>query len=65
MSRATWSDEGGEREVAVKVLGRSERRVEFLQEAAVMCQFAHPNVIQLHGITTGADQVSTVCTMLL
>lgn len=59
VSKAVWMSEGREQEVAVKTLANGDRRVEFLQEAAVMCQFVHPNVIQLHGIATGTDQVAS------
>ena len=29
-------------------------RLRFLQEAAIMCQFDHQNVIKLHGVVTEA-----------
>ena len=48
-----WSVGGEEREVAVKTLAdgsTEEKRIEFLQEAAIMGQFKHPNVITLHGV---------------
>ena len=41
------------REVAVKSLAdgsTEEKRIQFLQEAAIMGQFKHPNVITLHGV---------------
>ena len=47
-------------EVAVKVLksGAMEmNRVKFLQEAAIMGQFYHPNIVQLHGVVTVGDPV--------
>ena len=40
-------------EVAVKTLKESagsKERVKFLQEAAIMGQFHHPNVVMLHGV---------------
>ena len=53
--------EGGEKlDVAVKTLkdgAAEEDRVKFLQEAAIIGQFSHPNVIKLHGIVIG-EQVS-------
>ena len=44
-------------EVAVKTLNTSasdKDRLRFVQEAAIMCQFDHQNVIKLHGVVTGA-----------
>ena len=42
-----------EEEVAVKSMesgASEEERVKFLQEAAIMGQFNHPNIIQLLGV---------------
>ena len=42
-------------EVAVKMLNTDasdKDKLRFLQEAAVMCQFDHQNVIKLHGVVT-------------
>ena len=47
-------------QVAVKVLtsGASELdRVRFLQEAAIMGQFYHPNIVRLHGVITVGNPV--------
>ena len=52
---------GEEIEVAVKSLAdgsTEERRVQFLQEAAIMSQFKNPNVITLHGVVLEDKQVS-------
>ena len=41
-------------EVAVKTLedgGSEEDKIKFLQEAAIMGQFDHPNIIKLIGVT--------------
>ena len=49
--------------VAVKVLNESATEVDgvkFLQEAAVMVQFRHPNVIALHGVAKKDGKVSLV-----
>ncbi len=58
--KGTWhtgsehSDEGLKKEaVAVKCLDDSnneEAKVKFLQEAAIMAQFNHPNIIRIQGI---------------
>ena len=44
-------------EVAVKTLNTDasdKDKLRFLQEAAIMCQFDHQNVIKLHGVVTEA-----------
>ena len=48
VSMATWSSEGGVIEVAVKILTDSSNTVRFLQEAAIMAQFRHPNILALY-----------------
>ena len=68
--RGVWSVGGEEREVAVKSLAdgsTEEKRIQFLQEAAIMGQFKHPNVITLHGILLDHDPVRLyiVCLHLL
>lgn len=48
-------------EVAVKTLKKEaneEDRVKFLQEAAIMAQFKHPNVVTMYGVVTDGDPVS-------
>ena len=35
-----------------------EDRVKFLQEAAIMGQFNHPNVVKLYGVVTVGEPVS-------
>lgn len=48
-------------EVALKSLpssGGSEDKVKLLQEAVIMGQFSHPNVIHLYGIISQGDPVS-------
>ena len=57
--RGVWSVGGEEREVAVKSLAdgsTEEKRIQFLQEAAIMGQFNHPNDITLHGVSLKANQ---------
>ena len=55
-------------QVAIKTLkhgSSSEDKIKFLQEAAIMAQFRHPNVITLHGVAEKNGQVSVyilVCT---
>ena len=47
-------------DVALKSLTKAleEDKVKFLQEAAIMAQFRHPNVIVLHGMIANKDPVS-------
>ena len=45
-------------EVAVKVLKDESEKVKLLKEAAIMGQFAHPNIVQLYGLTTVTKPVS-------
>ena len=50
-----------EREVAVKSLAdgsTEEKRIQFLQEAVIMSQFTHPNVITLYGVLLEEKHVS-------
>ena len=47
-------------DVAIKILSDSSdetNKVKFLQEAAIMSQFRHPNVIKLYGVVTNGQQV--------
>ncbi|XP_065899303.1 uncharacterized protein [Dysidea avara] len=56
VSRAIWKLTKQKKvEVAVKTLNANvstKDRVRFLQEAAIMCQFDHENVVKLHGVVT-------------
>ena len=47
--------------MAVKTLKEGsgeEDRVKFLQEAAIMGQFRHPNVVTLYGVVSEGEPVS-------
>ena len=64
VNRGVWSPSPSSSspgvEVAVKSLeGESteEQRVKFLQEAAIMGQFKHPNIIRIAGVITTSDPV--------
>ena len=57
------SSSGENVDVAVKTLkeGADEQdKVKFLQEAAIMGQFKHPNVVTMYGVVTEGEPVS-VC----
>ena len=60
VEKGVWKCPRGEEEVAIKLLqsgASDEDRVKFLQEAAIMGQFRHPNVVKLHGVVTLGDPV--------
>ena len=61
VSKGEWQCGEGPVEVAVKTLksgSTKEEEVRFLQEAAIMGQFRHPNIVQLLGVVTLTEQVS-------
>ena len=61
--RGVWEVPGGSVEVAVKRLkskASETDKVKFLQEAAIMGQFLHPNVIKLQGVVTIGEPVSQI-----
>lgn len=56
-----WNDRTKTISVALKLLkhGSSETdKVKFLQEAAIMAQFKHPNVVSLYGVVSNGESVS-------
>ena len=62
VSRGIWQASRGSRAVAIKMLQPSptgQDTVRFLQEAAIMGQFRHPNIVQLHGVVTIGEPVSS------
>ena len=65
MCKGYWEVPGGTISVAIKTLNPSASegdRIKFLQEAAIMGQFFHPNVVKLHGVVTVGEPVSVpVC----
>ena len=63
VNKGVWQSPRGAVEAAIKTLkpGSDEMdQVKFLQEAAIMGQFKHPNVIKLYGMVTVGEPVSTV-----
>ena len=61
VNKGLWQLSTGTVEVAVKTLRPNtpeEDKVKFLQEAAIMGQFLHPNVVKLHGVVTVGEPVS-------
>ena len=54
---------GATKELAIKIMRvelPEEEEVRFLQEAAIMGQFLHPNVVKLYGVVTMREPVSFV-----
>ena len=61
MEEGTWK-KGVNKEVrvALKTMhdgSTEEDKIKFLQEAAIMAQFRHPNVIALYGVVSKGDPV--------
>ena len=61
VSRGRWlAGVRGSVEVAIKTLrpaANEDTQVKFLQEAAVIGQFKHPNIVKLHGVVTVEEPV--------
>jgi serine/threonine protein kinase len=58
--KGVWHSSRGKVAVAVKTLkegSKKEDRVKFLQEAAIMGQFKHPNVLETFGVVTIGEPV--------
>ncbi|CAI8014456.1 Ephrin type-B receptor 3, partial [Geodia barretti] len=55
-----WHTNSGRLEVAIKMAqnqATDQDKVRFLQEAATLGQFQHPNIVRLHGVVTVNDPV--------
>ena len=61
VSCGNWNSPNGSVDVAIKTLNddtSEEKKVKFLQEAAIMGQFRHPNIVELYGVVTVGEPVS-------
>ena len=61
VEQGVWKRQGTRPvDVALKSLNKTseEYKVKFLQEAAIMAQFRHPNVIVLYGMIASGNPVS-------
>ena len=61
--KGVWERNKNSVEVAIKTLkedSSEDDKVKFLQEAAIMCQFKHPNVVTIYGVITVGEPVSCV-----
>lgn len=59
--KGVWNCAAGMVEVAIKKMkkeAKEEDKIRFLQEAAIMAQFKHPNVVSMHGAVTAGEPVS-------
>ena len=59
VSKGLWYCGEDAKEVAVKTVKTTteEERIKLLQEAAIMGQFAHNNVVRMHGVVTVGEPV--------
>ena len=58
--KGEWNLTGGKTAVALKMLkpnSNEHDKLKFLQEAAIMGQFNHDNVVRLYGVVTLSDPV--------
>ena len=62
VKQGVWVNDDKEVDVAMKTLNKQVVRdvdqIKFLQEAAIMAQFRHPNIVTLYGITYKEEPVS-------
>ena len=59
--KGVWISPDGDVNVAMKTLQEGsgeEDRVKFLQEATIMGQFKHHNVVEMYGVVTEGEPVS-------
>ena len=64
VKRGVWKSPNGPVDVAVKTLksgSGQDDKVKFLQEAAIMGQFLHPNVVKLFGVVISGEPVRHDC----
>lgn len=61
VEKGVWRRNGKEMEVALKTMkeseGMEEDKIKFLQEAVMMAQFQHPNVLYLCGVARQGETV--------
>ena len=61
VKQGSWRNGARNTEVALKVLNEGWSKTDktkFLQEAAIMAQFKHPNVVSLYGVVSKSEPVS-------
>ena len=65
VEKGVWHSPEKSIDVAIKTLheeATEQENVKFLQEAAIMGQFQHPNIVKLLGMITVEEPVSMDCT---
>ena len=65
VSRGVWSTPSGSYSVAVKHASGNNATLRLLQEAVVMVQLWHPNVVNLLGLVQPDKPVRRVCLLVL
>jgi len=68
VSKGLWEVSGKSLPVAIKKLrpsASSTKRIKLLQEAAIMGQFNHSNVVQLYGLMTIGEPVKGTLAIVL
>lgn len=58
VSKGYWNSKGYRRKVAIKTLNPQavdKDRIRFLQEAVIIAQFRHPNIVKLFGVVKDGD----------
>ena len=63
VEQGVWKNGARDIQIAVKLFKEdaSEReRIQFLQEAAIMAQFKHPNVVSIYGVVYKEEPVSLI-----
>ena len=63
VNKGVWQSPSGPVHVAIKTSNGNtgeNHKINFLQEAAIMGQFHHPNIVQLYGVVLMSDPVSVL-----
>ena len=64
VSKGVWKGKGKDLNVVVKSLASDraaqDGKLKLLQEAAIMGQFHHPNILQFYGIVNEDNTVSSI-----
>ncbi|XP_019855622.1 PREDICTED: serine/threonine-protein kinase STE20-like isoform X2 [Amphimedon queenslandica] len=67
VNEGVWHSPTGEVKVAIKMLPKAckeEEKIKLLQEAAIMGQFSHSNVVTLHGVVTVGEPLMIIMELM-